>query len=484
MGEAAALPVGASAADTTPSALSVHGVRRALIMTAAILAVNGWLMATSNLPWSSPRIWLGSAIIWVCAVPIISFAARPDRWYPLLPLICLGYLVGYGVPAFHDQFPDVLAHDPFLESDVIYACEVALLGIVVLVIGMMMPVSRLVSSRFLPWPTDDRVVARRFALAALAGGCLHVLTYANLVPQAIAQPVLVVAVMTEIGALVVFGLWLRKKAPFAWCFVALCSLLPVLAIGFGSGLLWNLIRPLMILVVGYYGFRRRIPWGGLLILAAIFIPANQVKMEFRYEMQQRHVEFLERPVLFAKLVWQAYAGEAITLGEASENAAGRLDHVAELAHVVSLTPGRIPYWDGETYATLLYAPIPRFIMPNKPTKELGQAFGHRYELIDESNYDTSVNLGQLTETYVNFGLPGVAIGMFLIGMLAASISALFESKKPSLVTVAVGSGIAIQLFNIESDFALVYGGLMIELPVIWLMMHGLTWLVPRQPRVA
>jgi hypothetical protein len=451
-----------------------------MFVVAAIFALNIWMLGTTELPASSPRVWLGTGIIWVCSVPVVLFAARPTRWYPLLPLISLAYLASYGVPSFQNRFPQIPGHDPISELHVRRACEIALLGVAMLVLGMAIPVHRLFSTTTLRWPSDERIVASRFAFASAVGGALHVLTFANLVPESVAQPVLVVAVMTEIGGVVVLGLWLRRQASVVCCLVALASLMPLLALAFGTGLLWNVIRPILIFAVGYFGLRRRIPWTMLAVLTAIAIPAHQVKMEFRYELQQHEVDLFERPVLFAELIGRAYSGETPSIEETSGNAAERLGHVAELAHVVALTPGRVPFWDGKTYATLPYAPIPRFIMPDKPTKELGQAFGHRYELIDPGNFDTSVNLAQLVEAYVNFGVPGVLVGMFIIGVLAAIVSALFEHPKPSLAAIAVGSGLAVQLFNIESDFGLVYGGLLIELPAIWLIMQALTWRVGPQ----
>jgi len=340
---------------------------------------------------------------------------------------------------------------------------------------MFMPVHRMITSSMWQWPSDDKLLAGRFAVAALIGGIVRVLNEATLVPEAVVQPALIIANMSEIGVFVVFALWTRKKASPLWCFVALAGILPTLFVGFGSSLLWNVVRPCLMFVVGYYGLKRRVPWVVLLVMFAFFVPANFAKHEFRYQLAEHPAGIFERPLLFAKVIWEGYTDDTMTFEDAGDSVTDRIDHLTLMAQVVSMTPEPIPYWEGETYKTLFYAPIPRFVMPDKPRKGLGQEFGHRYHFISDEDYSTSVNFAQLVEAYANFGPVGVGVGMFIIGLLYAIISALLERRDPPLVAVAVGSAIALGALNIESDFALVNGGLVLALPSLWVLMHVLCW---------
>src|SRR5258706_15858042 len=117
----------ANAIDATHPEGAGRGPYRAAVAAFGILCLVIWLVATSNLPASNPRVWLGSGIVLVCGVPLIVFAARPDRWYPLLPVIALAYLIGNGVPAFHDVFPILNYVDPLTELDYLFACKMACL---------------------------------------------------------------------------------------------------------------------------------------------------------------------------------------------------------------------------------------------------------------------------------------------------------------------------------------------------------------------
>src|SRR5437660_12524841 len=98
--------------DLSPAGLSARGVYRGTIMTLIVACVTVLLFASSDLPSESPRIWYAAATVMVCGIPIIAFAARPERWYVLLPLIALAYLVGFGIPSFTAEFPLPIHLDP------------------------------------------------------------------------------------------------------------------------------------------------------------------------------------------------------------------------------------------------------------------------------------------------------------------------------------------------------------------------------------
>ena len=130
------------------------------------------------------------------------------------------------------------------------------------------------------------------------------------------------------------------------------------------------------------------------------------------------------------------------------------------AEVVEFTPSQIPYWDGETYYPLLYKPIPRLIYPDKPVEVTGQTFGHRYGFLNPEDRTTSYNLPQLIEFYINFGIVGVLLGMFLIGVLYRTIQHIFIHRGMGLGTVVASVYVFTKLLLIESALSGVLGGLM------------------------
>jgi len=79
-------------------------------------------------------------------------------------------------------------------------------------------------------------------------------------------------------------------------------------------------------------------------------------------------------------------------------------------HVDGLTDlaygSTIPWW----------APIPRAVWPDKPEVGGGGDLVAQYTGISFGS-DTSVGVGQVLEFYINFGIPGIAIGFFGLGFL-------------------------------------------------------------------
>jgi hypothetical protein len=132
------------------------------------------------------------------------------------------------------------------------------------------------------------------------------------------------------------------------------------------------------------------------------------------------------------------------------------------ADVVKRTPSEIPYWEGYTYQSLVGAAIPRVLWPGKPTKEIGQAFGHRYGYLRWSNLVTSINLPFLVEFYANFGLAGVLIGMVVVGGIYRTLDELVNHPDQDLLTSLIGVIILVPLIMLESDFSLTFGGLILN----------------------
>src|SRR5262249_48648724 len=108
-----------------------------------------------------------------------------------------------------------------------------------------------------------------------------------------------------------------------------------------------------------------------------------------------------------------------------EGCARRPPQVTIFFPLIQGTPHPAPYLDGGTYKPLLSKLIPRAVYPEKPQEVSGQAFGHRYGLIANGNFSTTVNLPQLVEGYANFGPFGVIAAMFLIGLLYRGTLAMF-----------------------------------------------------------
>ena len=154
-----------------------------------------------------------------------------------------------------------------------------------------------------------------------------------------------------------------------------------------------------------------------------------------------------------------------------ESTTGRSANLDLLADVIRRTPSEIPYWGGTTYLSLVGAFVPRFLWPDKPTKELGQAFGHRYGYVGVNNTGTAINLPILVEFYLNFGVIGVVMGMAVVGLIYRLVERAVNNPGQDDILSLAGIVLMIPLTNIESDFSLGFGGLILNGVALWLVLR-------------
>ncbi len=155
--------------------------------------------------------------------------------------------------------------------------------------------------------------------------------------------------------------------------------------------------------------------------------------------------------------------------------AGRSAIMDLFANVARRTPDEIPYWGGETYKSLIGAAVPRVLWPDKPTKDLGQSFGHRYKYLHASNKSTAINLPTMVEFFVNFGGTGLVVGMLLIGVIYGVLDNIVNRAGQPMLLSMIGAVILLPLLIIESDFSLVLGGL----PLTGIAFYVIWWQLKR-----
>lgn len=167
---------------------------------------------------------------------------------------------------------------------------------------------------------------------------------------------------------------------------------------------------------------------------------------------------LKMPRLLTELP-TASAAEYNNINSIPANVIRRIALVSTLQRVVELTPHTVPFWGGATFANLVTNPVPRFLWHDKPKEVMGQTFGHRYRLIDDRDMNTSMNLPWLIEFYVNFGLPGVFIGMALAGGMMAALEWLLLRDALPDVQIVAGWALVFPLTYQASNVSLMLGGL-------------------------
>lgn len=211
----------------------------------------------------------------------------------------------------------------------------------------------------------------------------------------------------------------------------------------------------------YWNKKRRIPWHFILISALVAILLNPVKLNYRdvvWYSEQSSLSYYDKAIVLSNVVQEYYSNADIfaTISE-DTSTVNRLAHIATLGYVVNMTPASVPYWSGDSYYTLWTSFIPRVIWPDKPKSNIGQDFGHRYELIGPHDEWTSINLPWLVEFYANFGTLGVLVGMFFVGVFFRVLVYKFRVPVTAQMEHVLAVTVMFGLFYAESNFALMVG---------------------------
>jgi len=160
---------------------------------------------------------------------------------------------------------------------------------------------------------------------------------------------------------------------------------------------------------------------------------------------------------------------------------GRWSTVDMFADVVRKTPQRVPFWNGSTYRSLAGVLVPRVVWPGKPTKTLGNEFGQRYGYLTSDDRGTSINLPFFVEFYLNFAATGVVAGMFLVGMLYQALERRINRPGQDAVLSILAVNVFVPLFNVESDFSLLFGGIFMTGFAQWVLFRMVRALAEDRP---
>jgi len=437
-------------------------------MFATIVPVAVSIFRDTTVPWMTRTL---ATALWVlCLIPAFNYLKqdpRVRRPIPFFPAICFLFGLYYTLPLVLGVTDNYYNAPVYPETDYDYPVQLAFLGWIAMV-GAYLITGFLTASRRRPRPVpwNPRLLTRvgfilmfggmvitglKSALfsASMLGGMLQFILSVQWLGTGI---LIILARRGELSHLA--RNWLRAG------FVLTCGMLlsggniAPLAMYFAvSGFALWIAQPY---------FRPR--WiAGAAVAALIAISFRGIVIDYRRTLADSQIELSQRESLklMVKLLGDRIqtqgAGGAVAHG--FEMTAGRSAIMDLFANVARRTPDEIPYWNGETYKSLIGAAVPRVLWPDKPTKDLGQNFGHRYKYLHATNKSTAINLPQMVEFFVNFGGPGVVIGMLIIGFIYGALDNIVNRAGQPMLLSMIGAVILLPLLIIESDFSLVLGGL-------------------------
>ncbi len=236
-------------------------------------------------------------------------------------------------------------------------------------------------------------------------------------------------------------------------------------IGLSSGWLGAFLQTGIAFVSVYLLEHRRIPKLPIVLLAVYVLFFQVGKGEFRsaYWLGQtpdsQSAGYLNKVTSWIGDSWSGWQYILSQQGGVTpavfHDTVERTSLLAQTANVIDYTPRVVPYQYGATYSYLAAAWIPRFVWANKPSaSEANQFYQLRYGLTSAQGLSsTSIAVGVLTEGYINFGLPGALVIMFLIGILFDWVRASFLAVDRGRYYAVLGTVILMHLIIIESQMA-------------------------------
>ena len=442
-----------------------------LVFAMALAPIPGLFLQESLMPFS---IRLLGCVLWGASLaPAIGYLRDRAGQRPPIPFLAvIGLLFGlyYALPAALGTFGIhwVITLDPRFDYNL--PTVLALEAWCMLLVGyhLLRARWRRPSSSFTPQLEPARLKYWGLAMIYL-GIALDVLRQAALVPLAIRGILQFGVTITWFATALLIVLLVRKQLRRTEKTLLLIAVAGNIVLQLGTGSVATLAIYLTVIILAAWvelgSLRAR--WILAAVAGALTVCAMRgVAAEFRSVawFGGQRLTAADRASLMTDLLRDRLRTDGLfkVVSDGVRTVAVRSANLDLFADVVRRTPDEIPYWSGETYKSLLGMAVPRFLWPDKPTKALGQAFGHRYGYLAAQNTSTSVNLPYMVEFYANFGTVGLLIGMLGVGMVYATLERYTNRPSQPIAASVVGIALLTPLLNMESDFSLTFGGLFLN----------------------
>jgi len=194
------------------------------------------------------------------------------------------------------------------------------------------------------------------------------------------------------------------------------------------------IRDPLLFLFSYVILRERIP----VVMTVIFVVAAGLAFNFfaayRDELGTRHQSRISGlSNLDSKLdnILSQDKSLAKRFSEGLEYFSTRITLKQNVEILVARLGKDREFQEGYTLKPLLFAFIPRFILPNKQdTSDVGRQFNR--EFFHYGSRDTYISVSTVGELYWNYGYTGIIVGMICNGLLLAYIAGLTLGEKNNL----------------------------------------------------
>lgn len=435
---------------------------------------SGWLLS-----------FLASTLFIMCSIPIMKKLEKKDDTLPFFEFASIAYILFFSLPVFFlDAKEDFFLHSwtYVSESALVKALIFVNIGYIFLYLGFYRMKRANIVKLF------PRVRLKKLSSWNLLRIAIILIVFgmtSDLYPQFFKVHFVLNAVFyffrffPRIGIGLLFIEYLKGRLSPPLKILLFFAFIPYLLIkDFAIGLLAPLVFDASMFLFLIWYVRRKFPIPVFIIGMLIFIPFLERRDIYRELILPggRYYEAgsIRRNILYFNLVKEGFQKKKLNIYlDGWEFFMKRVNHSSELGACITKTPSKIPYWWGHSFKPLLTAVFPRFLVPLKPTEDMGQEYGHRYAFLHPADNLTSFNLPMIAELYINFGLIGIIAGMFFLGFVYRVLYHIINYEGLSESVAVIAAIIFMGLMNIESNISLVFGNVVeyiIVLYVIFLLL--------------
>ncbi len=405
-----------------PSALA----RRRLATQATWGAIAFIVLIVSRAPdTGSTSFYLGIGIAVMALFPIVRWTRKMDYNYPFFEILMGMYLPTYALPLISENEHARLFADTTVEH--------AALCVLLFQITALLTFNGL---RFRPKTTTfwTASILHNFRPQLLTTGLVVTTVYVIVInyfwypPGGLAGVLRAISfAVTTSSLFIAMMLWGRRHLAQRDKAIVVIALAIQFFILSSSLILRSGVSLVLIAMIGYFFGSRRVPWVAAITCLAIFAILHSGKFSMRgkywFGNAPQTIQLTDLPAFYQEWVLASLTPSDASREE-SENSSlvERSSLIQMLCLVVSETPSRRPFLDGETYGYILGQFVPRFIWPNKPRGHVGTyRLAIYYGLQDESATEsTTIAFGMLPEAYANYGMIGaIILGLALGGAYKA-----------------------------------------------------------------
>lgn len=178
--------------------------------------------------------------------------------------------------------------------------------------------------------------------------------------------------------------------------------------------------------------------------------------------------------------------DAAAMTAAAKTLAERLAYVEFFGRVLDMVPSTIPYERGEIWLDAVTRPMmPRLLFPNKAEiDDTERSIYYAGLPVGPFYAATSISLGYMAESYIDFGPWLMMLPIFVFGWMLARFYrwAMNHPQAGGDVGMALASAVLIQAGYLEHSITKMFGGIAVGMLCVWLVAR---YVIPRVlPRAA